>query len=568
MARPPSEDAPTRARPETLAGRFRTWRTLQRGPASELFLAEDEELGRRVTVKRLPPDVPPDPARSLRREAEVGRRLAHPALVAVHELVVSEEGELLVMEYLEGELLSRVLRSRPIPVGRALEVVEDVGAALDHMHRGGVLHGDVATRNVLLGFDGAVKLIDLGLAIPVGEGSVSPERTSATLPYMAPERFDQGPLGPAIDVYGLAAVAYEALARESARPLPSATAELLRRGMSADPGARPRSAGELAGALSRSLAPALARETKQEAAGGARSAPRPAPRPVRPPEREPARLAGRYRILRSLGAGWFATVFLAEDERRGERVAVKRLHPDSPQEELRRLEREAEVGFRLDHPDLVAVRDFVESEEGALLVMEHLEGERLSAALERGPVPVPRVVEVVEAVAAALDHMHANGVLHGDVSLKNILLGSDGRAKLIDLGLAITAEDGFQPRRGAGPAVGKLNYMAPERFVPGPLGPGIDVYALGVVTFEALTRRRARPRLTSGARVGSDRRPVRADPEHIREPPPHLLEGWPEAPAAAAALVRSAMDHDPARRPPSAGAFASELADALRAPAR
>src|ERR671933_1740378 len=109
---------------------------------------------------------------------------------------------------------------------------------------------------------------------------------------------------------------------------------------------------------------------------------------VRTPERL---LDGRYRTIRRLGSGWMATVFLAEDERLGRLVAIKRLHGDVSDEELvRRFRREARLGASLNHPNVVAVYDIGTDDEGVLIVMEYVEGRTLRDELARGPIAPER----------------------------------------------------------------------------------------------------------------------------------------------------------------------------------
>src|SRR3954451_9820933 len=109
-------------------------------------------------------------------------------------------------------------------------------------------------------------------------------------------------------------------------------------------------------------------------------------------------LASRYRVLDRLGSGGMATVFLAEDEGLGRRVAVKRPHRDSPEDTARRFAREARIGASLNHPNLVTVFDTVTEDETVLIVMEHVEGEPLSEAIKRGPIEPGRVAKVVGGV--------------------------------------------------------------------------------------------------------------------------------------------------------------------------
>jgi serine/threonine-protein kinase len=266
-----------------------------------------------------------------------------------------------------------------------------------------------------------------------------------------------------------------------------------------------------------------------------------------------ALLAGRYRVLRPLGSGGMATVFLCEDEKLGRRVAVKRLHPYGAAEDVAiRFEREAKLGASLNHPNVVSVFDTVREDEGALIVMEYVDGETLAEALRRGPLEPSRAGAVVLEVAAALDYAHSHGVLHRDVKPGNVLLREDGVVKLADLGIA-TAE--FHTRITSSDVVlGTASYMAPEQLDGGDAGPRTDVYALAAVAFEALSGRKARPAAN----------PLEIAHQIATGPPPDLLAAWPEAPAGAAVVLSRGMARRPEDRPWSSGELAADLARALR----
>src|SRR3954468_3439959 len=118
-----------------------------------------------------------------------------------------------------------------------------------------------------------------------------------------------------------------------------------------------------------------------------------------------------------------ATVLLAEDERLGREVAVKRLHAESPEDTARRFRREARLGASLNHPNIVAVYDIVSDDEGVLIVMEYVQGETLRDAIDRGPLPPARALGIVRGLATGLDHAHAEGIVHRDVKPANVLLG-------------------------------------------------------------------------------------------------------------------------------------------------
>jgi tetratricopeptide (TPR) repeat protein len=249
-----------------------------------------------------------------------------------------------------------------------------------------------------------------------------------------------------------------------------------------------------------------------------------------------------------------ASVLLCRDERLGRQVAVKRLHADSPGDVEQRFVREAKLGASLNHPNLVSVYDTATDEEGVLIVMEYVEGEALARTLKRGPLPPDRVAAMVRDVGSALDHAHAQGVVHRDVKPGNVLLRRDGMTKLVDLGIA-TARDHTRLTH-SGMVLGTAAYMAPEQLEGGETTPATDVYALAVVAYEALTGQRAR----------EGRTPLELAHKIATDPPPDLREVMPSASPQAAEVLKRAMARDPRDRPASAGEFATRLARALEEP--
>ncbi len=262
-------------------------------------------------------------------------------------------------------------------------------------------------------------------------------------------------------------------------------------------------------------------------------------------------IADRYRFLRPLGAGELTTVMLAEDELLRRRVAVKLMRSHGDEATVRRLLRAAKIGASLNHPNLVIVFDTLLSESELVVVMEYVEGETLARALEAGGVAPARSLEILRAVAAALDHAHEHGVVHRDLRPANILLGRNGVVKLAGLGTAQSADSTQMTQTGADSS--SVPCMAPEQLMGHKCTPASDVYGLAAVACELLAGRRA---------------PTAADPRAIvdqvvTETAPDLRAAWPDAPREVAEALEQGMARDPAQRPAGAGVFVDQLSDAF-----
>src|SRR5215208_6101590 len=246
-----------------------------------------------------------------------------------------------------------------------------------------------------------------------------------------------------------------------------------------------------------------------------------------------------------------ATVLLAEDERLGRQVAVKRMHAESPEETAKRFRREAQLGASLNHPNIVSVYDIETDDEDVLIVMEYARGGTLKDALARGPLPRDAALKILRGVASALDYAHEHDVVHRDIKPANILLDADGRAKLADLGIATAAEVTSITNTGA--VLGTASYMPPERLDGHPGGKQADIYALATVAYETLTGRKAR----------QGRSAVEVARMVMSEPPPDLRVHAPDAPEEAASVLERGMARDPAERQATAGQLVDELCRAF-----
>lgn len=260
-------------------------------------------------------------------------------------------------------------------------------------------------------------------------------------------------------------------------------------------------------------------------------------------------LGGRYRLRRRLGSGGSGTVYLAEDERLGRQVAVKRLHRGFGAPAAARIEREARRTAALSHPNVVQIHDVGGDGDRAYIVMELAEGEPLDEVLARvGPLDPERVIATGLMLCDALTAAHGKGIVHRDIKPANVIVAPDGTAKLTDFGTARTGQD--DTLTGAGTLIGSAAYVAPEQLRPGRVDARCDIYALGVLLYEAV----------SGERpfVGDSVAATAIQRLH-RDPYPPSLHG--EVPAALEQVILKALARDPQDRFQTA----AELATALRA---
>ncbi|MBX7083787.1 MAG: serine/threonine protein kinase [Nannocystaceae bacterium] len=271
---------------------------------------------------------------------------------------------------------------------------------------------------------------------------------------------------------------------------------------------------------------------------------------------------GRYRPVRVIGAGGLGEVLLAHDPELDRPVAIKsiarRLDPEARARLQARMRREAQALARLRHPNVVAVYDVGVADDGVFLAMEYVDGLTLSQWLAAAPHSVDEIVGVIIEAGRGLAAAHAAGVIHRDVKPSNILVDREGRARVVDFGLAFADAD---PRieAGAPPSSGELTqtgallgtppYMAPEQFLGADVDARADQWGLAVTLHEALAGRRPF--------VGSDLAATRTAVLEQRYEPP-------EAPAPIRAALQRALQRDPDARFGDTLAFVAALAPTRR----
>jgi Tol biopolymer transport system component len=272
---------------------------------------------------------------------------------------------------------------------------------------------------------------------------------------------------------------------------------------------------------------------------------------------QPGTQIGPYEIISLLGSGGMGVVYRARDTRLARMVALKVLPPDVAGDigRRQRFEQEARAASALNHPNIVSVFDLGSQDGLAYIVSELIEGESLREIIRRGPLSQNRTVEIGSQVADALAAAHVAGIVHRDLKPENIMATRDGRAKILDFGLAKQVqaraagsdETQFMTRTSPGAVLGTAGYMSPEQIRGEPVDPRSDIFSFGLVLYECLCGHAPFERQTGAEMMTAI----------LREDPPELPETI--APALRE-IVTHCLEKEPERRFHSA----NDLSFALR----
>src|SRR5436190_6635065 len=258
---------------------------------------------------------------------------------------------------------------------------------------------------------------------------------------------------------------------------------------------------------------------------------------------------GRYRIVRKLGTGGMANVYLAEDQELGRRVAIKILDDRHASDEqfVERFRREAQNAAGLSHPNIVSIYDRGEAEGSYYIAMEYLDGRSLKELIvSRGPAPITVAVEYARQILQALRFAHRHGIVHRDIKPHNVLVDAEGRVKVTDFGIA---RAGTSQMTEAGSIVGTAQYLSPEQARGTSVDQRSDVYSLGIVLYELLT----------GTVPFNGDTPVEIAMKHLSAVPELPSAIRPEIPRDLDLIVLRALAKDPADRYQSAEEMDADL---------
>jgi serine/threonine-protein kinase len=247
---------------------------------------------------------------------------------------------------------------------------------------------------------------------------------------------------------------------------------------------------------------------------------------------------GRYRIVRKLGTGGMAYVYLAEDQELGRRVAIKILNERHAADDqfIERFRREAKNAAGLSHPNIVSIYDRGTAEDTYYIAMEYLDGRSLKELIvSRGPAPIKTAVEYARQTLAAVGFAHRHGIVHRDIKPHNVLVGPEGRLKVTDFGIA---RSGASQMTEVGSIIGTAQYLSPEQARGAPVDQTSDLYSVGVVLFELLT----------GQVPFTGDTPLEIAMKHLSEVPKPPSELRPDVPHDLDLVVLRALAKDPSER--------------------
>ncbi len=258
---------------------------------------------------------------------------------------------------------------------------------------------------------------------------------------------------------------------------------------------------------------------------------------------------GRYEIIRKLGQGGAAAVYLGKDRYIKRYVAIKMSQPSSDKSRARFFLEAQSVG-RLNHPNIVAIYDADVYKDFCYLTLEYIEGPTLKKFCHKDELlPLSRAVEIVFSACNALDYAHKQGIIHKDIKPSNIMVNKDGAIKITDFGIAQmigkTAELGV---------IGTPSYMSPEQAEDGIVGNQADIFSLGCILYELLT----------GERAFSGENSYVIMYKTINKEPESMLKVRPDLPEILDQITKKALAKDAKERYQSCMAFADELRVALR----
>jgi serine/threonine protein kinase len=559
---------------------------LAEGAAVDLFLGRDPQGSLRV-VEALRPEVASrmEVVQRISTEVKLRQTLSHPHLARrVDSHGNSTTGRFWTSEPVKGDTLRKLLKvHRRLGPLQAMSLTLSLAEAMTYLHARGLPHGSLTPGYILVETSGQriiPKLLDSGLSLcRIPEAPVPGGRLLVAPEYLSPERVQGQRSDEQSDVYGLGVLLFELVTghapysdpdvnttrqlhvRGSIPRLPAGL-ELLEpiiHGCLAKSAANRLDMTALHSALTRAIATAQSRARRTPATSTALGT-------VSAPGKQKA--FGSYQPVRLLGEGAMGQVYLARNSRTEREMAIKVLRGEhvQNQEIVARFFQEARAANKVIHERISQIYDCVDERvsgegERCYLVMEYLTGSTLREAMSKTPMPLTRLLHLIQQVCEGLSAAHGAGVVHRDIKPENIFLcsafGKHDQVKLVDFGIAKLSWDGGTQGKALtqnGELLGTPSYMAPEQLNSSNVDARADIYAVGTVLYELIGGRKPFKAKTLGELLVS-----------ITTTPPSYLGDVTAAgeplPLALRRVVMRCLEKDPAKRPQSMAELGRMLAD-------
>lgn len=266
------------------------------------------------------------------------------------------------------------------------------------------------------------------------------------------------------------------------------------------------------------------------------------------------RLSGRYKVLKSIGSGGMANVYLARDMILDRDVAVKVLRMDYVSEAnmLKRFQREAQSATSLTHPNIVSMYDVGDEGDYYFLVMEYVEGMTLKQYIqEHSPLDLGDAINIMLQLTSAIAHAHHNGIIHRDIKPQNILIDQEGNIKITDFGIAMALSATAITQTNS--VMGTVHYLSPEQARGGTASKKSDIYSLGIVMYELIT----------GTLPYEGESPISIALKHLQSDLPRPSEVIEDLPQSLENVILKAAAKDPHYRYASADEMTEDLKTVL-----